>query len=76
MRFFQSPLDGPDVPWSSVDDLHVCLRFSRELRRSLKASLQRSWSGNVRTVGLVTGHLSTQDKIAFLATAYHRGGGL
>lgn len=55
LRFFRSPLDGPDVPWHSVDDLHACLRFSRELRRTLRASLQKSWAASIRTIATESG---------------------
>lgn len=50
VRFFRSPLSGPDFPWHSVDDLHLALNFPRELRRHFKAMLQRDWGGKVRTI--------------------------
>ncbi len=50
VRFFRSPLAGPDFPWHSVDDLHLALNFPRELRRHFKAMLQRDWGGKIRTI--------------------------
>lgn len=50
VRFFRSPLSGPDFPWHSVDDLQAALRFPRDLRRHFRTVLQRDWGGNVRTI--------------------------
>lgn len=50
VRLFRSPLEGPDFPWHSVDDLHLALGFPRDLRRELKTKLQREWREEVRTI--------------------------
>lgn len=55
VRFFRSPLDGPDMPWHSVDDLYVALAFSRQLRRHFKQMLQGTWRNDVRTVATAEG---------------------
>ena len=55
LRLFRSPLHGPDAVWHSVDDLHLALRFSRDLRRTFKAKLQQDWAANVRTVATPSG---------------------
>lgn len=63
VRFFRSPLDEPDMPWHSVDDLYVALGLSKPLRRHFKQMLQGTWRNDVRTV-------ATTENITTIAPHY------
>lgn len=55
VRFFRSPVQGPDLPWHSIDDLHEALKLPRDLRRHFKRRLQGEWKKDVRTVATAGG---------------------
>lgn len=58
VRFFRSPLDGPDFPWHVAEDLFATLKLPREVRRHFRRSLVGDWKNDVRTIathdGVVT----------------------
>lgn len=55
LRFFRSPLEGPQMPWHSVEDLYRCLVMDRGLRRVFLAKLKRDWKDDIRAVATPTG---------------------
>lgn len=54
LRFFRSPLDGPDFPWHRVDDLYRCVGLDRNQRRYFLRWL-RERGGEVRSVATSEG---------------------
>jgi hypothetical protein len=56
LRFFKSPLAGPDLPWHVHDDLAACLGLPRDARRQFRQKLIGGpFKGDVRTVATASG---------------------
>ena len=55
IRFFRSPLEGPDTAWVVIDDLCRCLEFDVGLRQVFQRGVQADWSSSVRTVATADG---------------------
>jgi hypothetical protein len=61
LRFFRSPLAGPDLPWHVHDDLAACLGLPRDARRQFRQRLiSGPFKADVRVV-------ATPDGIATIA---------
>lgn len=56
VRFFRSPLEGPDFPWHAVDDLAESGGLPSELGRNYRKKLFRDWHHKIRQV-MVKGEL-------------------
>ena len=51
LRFFRSPLAGPDLPWHVHDDLAACLGLPRDARRQFRQKLIGGpFKGDIRVV--------------------------
>lgn len=48
VRFFASPLEGPDLPWHAMADLHAALGLPQAVRDDLAARTHRRWRDHVR----------------------------
>ena len=56
LRFFRSPLAGPDLPWHVHDDLAACLGLPRDARRQFRQKLIGGpFKGDIRVVAAADG---------------------
>ena len=56
LRFFRSPLSGPDLPWHVHDDLVACLGLPRDVRRQFRQMLIGGpFKADVRAVAAADG---------------------
>jgi len=56
LRFFRSPLAGPDLPWHVHDDLVACLGLPRDVRRQFHRMLTNGpFKADVRGIATADG---------------------
>lgn len=58
LRFFASPLSGPQQPWHAVEDLQACMTLPRDLRRILRSRLRKDWPKDTRVIETAEGPVS------------------
>ena len=58
VRFFRSPLAGPQQPWFVIDDLFRAGSIDRKLRRAFFSGLQRDHGAEILTIETSSGPIN------------------
>lgn len=77
VRFFRPPVDEPDFPWFSYDDLMLAMGLGRQPRRLIARDLRNNWGDQITTamcggsITTVAPHFMAQGLLEALVSAGH-----